>query len=612
MTETAAPRLLSVNVGLPQDIAWRGETVHTAVWKRAVAGPRMVRRLNLDGDGQGDLIGHGGEQRAILVYQIDCYRYWERELARNDFDCGQFGENFTVDGLPDDEVCIGDRYRIGSALFEVTQPRVTCYRIGIRMNERRMAALLVSHGRPGFYFRVIEEGEVEAGDEIIKLVSGAERMSVAKASALLYLPGHRREELQRALRIPALSAGWKDSFRALLEQSLGGGTASGNRGLAPSNVSLSPPAWRGFRPMRIAAKVRESTDVISLVLEPVDARSLATPLAGQFIVLRLLPQRETSPLMRSYSLSGAPNAARYRVSIKCETAGAVGAYLDREVGLGDTLEVSAPRGSFTLEPGERPLVLASAGIGITPVLAILHGLAAEPSAREIWWLYGARNGKHHPFALESRALLRLLPHGRSRIWYSRATAEDRLGTDFDAAGHLTVASFDALKVFARRRFLPVRSSRVHARALHRSRRLGRSAHAHSYRNFWLVRIPHAGHRRFASSTRALTRRARGERAARVVCAQQSLGSLASEVSEPVGTCRSLRRSRPMVVPHRGVPHLRERTRGWSRRLSAGSARVSRRWQRADLLLATRQRRGYRPLSGITSSRECLTSVVEIC
>jgi ferredoxin-NADP reductase/MOSC domain-containing protein YiiM/ferredoxin len=446
MTETAAPRLLSVNVGLPQDIAWRGETVHTAVWKRAVAGPRMVRRLNLDGDGQGDLIGHGGEQRAILVYQIDCYRYWERELARNDFDCGQFGENFTVDGLPDDEVCIGDRYRIGSALFEVTQPRVTCYRIGIRMNERRMAALLVSHGRPGFYFRVIEEGEVEAGDEIIKLVSGAERMSVAKASALLYLPGHRREELQRALRIPALSAGWKDSFRALLEQSLGGGTASGNRGLAPSNVSLSPPAWRGFRPMRIAAKVRESTDVISLVLEPVDARSLATPLAGQFIVLRLLPQRETSPLMRSYSLSGAPNAARYRVSIKCETAGAVGAYLDREVGLGDTLEVSAPRGSFTLEPGERPLVLASAGIGITPVLAILHGLAAEPSAREIWWLYGARNGKHHPFALESRALLRLLPHGRSRIWYSRATAEDRLGTDFDAAGHLTVASFDALKV----------------------------------------------------------------------------------------------------------------------------------------------------------------------
>ena len=168
-------RLLSVNVGLPNDIAWRGQTVHTAVWKRAVSGRRMARRLNLDGDGQGDLIGHGGEHRAVFVYQIDCYRYWQRELGRDDFSFGQFGENFSVEGLPDDEVCIGDRFRIGSALFEVTQPRVTCYRIGIQMNEPRMAALLVSRDRPSFYFRVLEEGEVEAGEEIIKIAAGPSR-----------------------------------------------------------------------------------------------------------------------------------------------------------------------------------------------------------------------------------------------------------------------------------------------------------------------------------------------------------------------------------------------------------------------------------------------------
>ena len=399
-------------------------------------------------DGQGDLIGHGGEQRAVLVYQIDCYRYWEHVLGRDDFVCGQFGENFTVAGLPDAEVCIGDRYRIGSAVFEVTQPRVTCYRVGIRMNEPRMAALLVSHRRPGFYFRVIEEGEVEAGEEIIKVASGAERMSVAETNALLYLPCHRREELQRALRIPALSAGWKGSFRALAEQDPGTSTTSGNPGLAPADLSLSPPAWRGFRRVRVVAKVRESVDVISLAFEPADALPLTAPLAGQFIVLRMRPARATSPLMRSYSLSGAPNAAQYRVGIKCEIAGAASAYLDREVDIGDMLEVSAPRGNFTLKPGERsrPLVLASAGIGITPVLAILHELAAEASPREIWWLYGARNGEHHPFALESRALMRLLPCGRSRIWYSRPTAKDRLGTDFDAAGHMTAASFDSLKV----------------------------------------------------------------------------------------------------------------------------------------------------------------------
>lgn len=447
MTESVCPRLLSVNVGLPNDIAWHGETVHTAIWKRAVSGRRMVRRLNIEGDGQGDLIGHGGEQRAVLVYQIDCYRYWERILGRHDFVCGQFGENFTVEGLPDAGVCIGDRYRIGSAVFEVTQPRVTCYRVGIRMNEPRMAALLVSHGRPGFYLRVIEEGDVEAGEEIIKVASGVEQMSVAETNALLYLPGHRREDLQRALRVPALSPGWKGSFQALLEQGLVVGTTSGNRGLAPADLSLSPLAWRGFRRVRVAAKVRESVDVISLVVEPADALPLAKPLPGQFIVMRLQPKHDKPPLIRSYSLSGAPSAAQYRLSIKCEIAGAASAYLDRQVNPGDMLEVSAPRGTFTLKSDERPLVLASAGIGITPVLAILHALAAELSTREIWWLYGARNGKHDPFAAESRALLRLLPRGRSRIWYSRPTAdEDRLDKDFDAAGHMTVASFDALKV----------------------------------------------------------------------------------------------------------------------------------------------------------------------
>src|SRR4029453_9262941 len=152
-------RLLSVNVGLPRDIAWKGRTVHTAIWKEPVRGRCRVGRLNLDGDGQGDLAGHGGEQRAVFVYQIESYRYWHEQLRRTDFVPGQFGENFTIEGLPDDAVCIGDRYQIGSALFEVTQPRVTCYRVGIRMNEPRMPALLTSSGRPGFYFRVLREGE---------------------------------------------------------------------------------------------------------------------------------------------------------------------------------------------------------------------------------------------------------------------------------------------------------------------------------------------------------------------------------------------------------------------------------------------------------------------
>jgi MOSC domain-containing protein YiiM len=323
--------LLSVNVGLPSDIAWQGKTVHTAIWKAPVQGRRMVRQLNIDGDGQGDLVGHGGEHRAVFVYQIDSYRYWQRRLGRSDFSYGQFGENFTVDGLLDDEVCIGDRYRIGAAVFEVTQPRVTCYRVGIRMNEPQMAALLVAHGRPGFYFRVLEEGEVEAGDEIVLVTADPQRMTVAEVSALLYMPGHPRSQLEQASRIPALSAGWRASFQALLGRSEE--AVTGNPGLTPA--AGPPPAWAGFRPLRVSRKKRESNSVTSLTLEPADGHPLATALPGQFVVLRLRPAPNAPALLRSYSLSGEPSEGRYRVSVKRETHGAAGAYIADQVRVGE-------------------------------------------------------------------------------------------------------------------------------------------------------------------------------------------------------------------------------------------------------------------------------------
>jgi ferredoxin-NADP reductase/MOSC domain-containing protein YiiM len=435
--------LLSVNVGLPQDVTWQGKTVHTAVWKAPVKGPRMVRRLNVDGDGQGDSTGHGGERRAVFVYQVDSYRYWQNHLGRNDFTYGQFGENFTVDGLSDTEVCIGDRYRIGGALFEVTQPRVTCYRLGIRMNEPEMAALVVKHGRPGFYFRVLEEGEVEAGDEITRVASGPEHMSVSEIDALLYMPGHSRDQLERALRIPALSAGWRSSFEALLTQERKGGVTAGNPGLTAA--SGPPPAWRGFRPLRVSRKVRESGNVTSLLLEPTDGQPIAAALPGQFVVLRLGPASAPA-LMRSYSLSGAPSAVCYRVSVKRDAHGAASAYIDDELQVGDIVQASAARGSFTLRPGDTPVVLLSAGIGVTPVLAMLHALAAEASTREIRWLYGTRNGREHPFAEETRGLLKALAHRQSYVCYSSPDPEDRPQVDFDAPGRLNMRVLQELNL----------------------------------------------------------------------------------------------------------------------------------------------------------------------
>ncbi len=437
-------RLLSVNVGLPRDVAWQGKAVHTAVWKAAVEGPRMVRRLNIDGDGQGDLAGHGGEHRAVFVYQIDSYRYWQNQLGRKDFAYGQFGENFTVEGLSDAEVCIGDHYRIGGALFEVTQQRVTCYRVGIRMNEPRMAALLVAQGRPGFYFRVLEEGEVQTSDEIVQIATGPERMTVFEINALLYMPGHPRTQLEQALRIPALSPGWRGSFEALLAQERGGGSTTGNAGLTAAPAP--PPAWPGFRPLRVSRKARESSDVVSLVLEPADARPMAAALPGQFIVLRLKPASDAPPLTRSYSLSGEPSAEHYRVSVKREAHGAASAYVDDALQVGAVIDASAARGSFTLKPGDRPVALVSAGIGVTPVLAMLHALAAAASTREIWWLYGARNGREHPFVQETRGLLKALARCHSNIRYSSPDAEDRPNVDFDAPGRLNMQALQQLGV----------------------------------------------------------------------------------------------------------------------------------------------------------------------
>jgi ferredoxin-NADP reductase/MOSC domain-containing protein YiiM/ferredoxin len=411
-------RLLSVNVGGPRDVPWRGKTVRTAIWKEPVAGARMARRINLDGDDQADRLAHGGEHRAVFVYQTESYRYWERELARSDFSYGQFGENFTVDGLADDEVCIGDRYRIGGALFEVTQPRVTCYRVGIRMDDPAMPSLLVAHKRPGFYLRVLEEGPVEAGDAIVKAADGPERLSVAEIDALLYLPGKSRPLLERALRVAALSDGWKGSFRELLSED--------GRG--------AEPAWAGFQPLRVAEVRRESATVSSFRLVATDAGGPSPrAAAGQYLTLRLRPDAAAPALVRSYSLSDVPGERGYRISVRRE--GAASRYLHEHVKAGDVIDVAAPRGSFLLREGTRPVVLISAGVGATPVLAMLHALARSGATRPVWWVHGARNRDEHAFGPEADALLGALADGHRIVAYSRPAGESP-GSEYDVAGRL--------------------------------------------------------------------------------------------------------------------------------------------------------------------------------
>jgi ferredoxin-NADP reductase/MOSC domain-containing protein YiiM len=427
--------LVSVNVGMPKDVLWQGKTVHTGVWKQPVSGRRMVRQLNVDGDGQGDLNGHGGEQRAVLVYQLDSYRHWQQHFGWDDYSYGQFGENLTVDGMPDDQVCIGDRYRIGEAEFEVTQPRVTCYRVGLRLGQPQMAALLVSHHRPGFYMRVITEGHIQAGDQIMKTQAARPELSVADTDALLYLPGRDQAKLQLAVEIPALSPGWQQSFRDLLAEGDG-------KPATPSQGAR--PAWPAFRELRVARVVRESAGVCSIYLVAADGSALPAALAGQYLTLRISSAGTPAPV-RSYSLSSVPDAGTYRISVKQEPHGVVSSYLNRKLRQGAVLDVAAPRGDFVLDGGADPILLISAGIGVTPVLSMLHHLAASKSEREIWWLHGVRSPRDHPFATEARDLLASLPHARQHVFYSAATPAERHRAHA-ASGHITKKALASLAV----------------------------------------------------------------------------------------------------------------------------------------------------------------------
>jgi len=373
----------------------------------------MVRRLNIEGDGQGDTQGHGGEQRAVLVYQLPSYLHWQQHFQRSGFEYGEFGENLTVDGLADDEVCIGDRYRIGEAEFEVTQPRVTCYRVGLRLGQPELPALLVSHHRPGFYMRVIREGRIQAGNPIVRTRTVPDALTVADTDALLYLPERDVEQLRRALDMPALSPGWQGSFRDLLgaaEQ----GSAAGAGG------RYGEPAWSGFRSLMVADVVAETAAVSSIYLTSSDGSPLPEARGGQYLTIRV-PRAGVPAPVRSYSLSAFPAAGRYRISVKQEPKGVASSYLTEKLRPGEQVPTAAPRGSFVLDGRPDPVLLLSAGIGLTPVFAMLDELVARQSKREVWWVHGARGPREHALAAETRALLARLPHTHAQVFYSAAT-----------------------------------------------------------------------------------------------------------------------------------------------------------------------------------------------
>ena len=211
-------KILSVNVGLPREVSFRGEIVTTGIFKEPVEGPIKLRKINLDGDKQADLTVHGGKDKAVYAYPMEHYDYWQRELPYTVLPWGMFGENFTTQGLVEDSVNIGDRFQIGSAEVVATQPRMPCYKLGVRFGSMDIVRRFLESNRPGIYFKVLQEGEVEAGNTI-ELIGKDENNITVKDIVRLYVKDNKDiESMQRALRVKALPIGWRHHFRQQIEE----------------------------------------------------------------------------------------------------------------------------------------------------------------------------------------------------------------------------------------------------------------------------------------------------------------------------------------------------------------------------------------------------------
>jgi ferredoxin-NADP reductase/MOSC domain-containing protein YiiM/predicted pyridoxine 5'-phosphate oxidase superfamily flavin-nucleotide-binding protein len=436
-----AMKLVSVNLSLPKAIRHENKEVTTGIFKTPAEGRMMLRRLNLDGDGQADLWGHGGAFRAVYVYSLEHYEYWRRELGRDDFAYGQFGENFTVQGMLEDDICVGDLFRIGGALVEVSQPRIPCYKLAIKMGIDDFQNRFLKSGRVGFYFRVLEEGEVGAGDVFELISRDPIGMSVRAVSDLLFFNTADLEGARRALSIPALAHGWKGSFEERL-----------------AKADSLPATDQGFRNLVVQRKEVESENISSFYLVPAEQGApLAPYLPGQFLTFKLSIPGHAESVVRTYSLSDSPDRDYYRVSIKREPAppdrpdlppGLSSNYFHDQVDVGTLLRVGPPRGKFHLEAGShRAVVLLSAGVGQTPLLSMMNAIVRGAAGRRVWFIHGARHGREHAFRDHVRAMAHEHDNVTVHIRYSQPTSDDVPGRDHDSEGHVDLELLKQLLPF---------------------------------------------------------------------------------------------------------------------------------------------------------------------
>jgi ferredoxin-NADP reductase/MOSC domain-containing protein YiiM len=425
-------RIVSVNVGLPRTVQWKGKAVSTGIFKTPVSGRIRLKPLNFDGDRQADLSVHGGPDKAAYVYPAEHYAYWRRELPDMVLPWGIFGENLTSEGLDESALQIGDRFRIGSAELIVSQPRLPCFKLGLRFGRDDMVKRFLASGRLGFYCRVAAEGEVAAGDEALLVERAKDSLAVSEITRLYARDKDDLEGLQRMVRVAALSEDWRDFFKERIQRIE----------TSVRHPAVQPPAWTGFRPFILQEKIRESEDVCSFHLVPENGQPLPPYRPGQFLTVRLAIRGVERPVVRSYSLSDVARADYYRITIK--KVGLVSTHFHDQFAVGDRIEVKAPAGTFTIdaERRDRPVVLIGGGIGITPLLSMLEGIGAVEPSFETWLLYAVRDDRQHIMRQQLETIARTRSKVHLRVFYSRpARAVDDPNID---VGHIDLEAMKRL------------------------------------------------------------------------------------------------------------------------------------------------------------------------
>lgn len=417
-------KVISVNVGLPRTVQWKGKEVSTGIFKAPVSGRIHLRPLNFDGDRQADLSVHGGPDKAVYVYPSEHYAYWHRELPDMSLPWGMFGENLTTEGLQEDDTLqIGDRFRVGSAEVVVTQPRLPCFKLGLRFGRDDIVKRFLVSGRTGFYFKVVAEGEVAAGDPVLLVERASGSVAVSEITRLYAGERDDLEGLRRIVGVAALPDDWRDYFKEQINEI----AAHVQRPTTRPNL-----AWTGLRPFSLREKVRESENVASFHLVPEDGKLLPPYLPGQFLTVRLTIPGVERPVVRSYSLSDAARSDRYRLTIKRigpdpaaphTKAGLVSSHFHDRLAVGDRIEAKAPAGGFTIdvEQHDPPVVLIAGGIGITPLLSMLNSIVAAELPREVWLLYCVRDDREYIMRTHLETIARAHSNVHLHLFYSRPT-----------------------------------------------------------------------------------------------------------------------------------------------------------------------------------------------